>query len=185
MSVKEALDFDASSALLDEYEDMASAYVAMFKARPLSEKLCLVGALLAALTVLFPWTVTVSPAGVEDPHLGLLELGWLSAILAAAAVAVAWVRNFSRSLKIRPLHLVFVQLVLAAVGILWGLVAYVAALRLEPPPVNPRGVEPGPTYGLYLHLLAWAVTLAGGLLALRDAERVPPGWLPKPPEDDV
>ncbi len=167
--IREALDFDTSSQLMDDYDQLFHALWEGIRALPATDKVFLVGACLAAITALLPWRVEVSPAGVADDVYGLFDMGWLGLLLAAASIGLIWYRHSPSTPPRQARVLALVAVGLCAGGVLWSVVSLgVEASSGKVLIGNPYGVTPGAAYGVYLHLAAWTVAGIGALVSLKD-----------------
>ncbi len=140
-----------------------------FVGLPATEKVSAIGASLAALTVLFPWRIDVSPAGIADETIGLMGMGWVGLLLALSALGVSWYRLTQPGAADKVRTLALAGIGLCGAGLLWSVVSLAAAATGGTAMVgNPHGVTPGPGYGLFMHLVAWTVAGIGAVISLKD-----------------
>ncbi|MDF1564950.1 MAG: hypothetical protein P1V51_18045 [Deltaproteobacteria bacterium] len=167
--VRGALEFDTSSQMMDDYEAMARKLWESFMGLPATEKVSIIGASLAALTVLFPWRIDVSPAGVADETIGLVGMGWVGLLLAVAALGINWYRLTQPGAADKARTLALAVVGTCGAGLLWSVISLGAAASGGEVMVgNPHGVTPGPGYGLFMHLVAWTVAGIGAVVSLKD-----------------
>jgi len=162
-----ALEFDTSSQMLDDYGKLATDTWQRFLALPATEKVGVVGILLALVSVLLPWWTTVAPTGLADDHLGLEGIGLFSALLAVGGLGLVWYRLSTEPAAGRVL--VLAQVAVTGLGILCGVGSFISSLTLKAPTLNPHHIRPGPGIGVVFALAAWTVALIGAVVALKDA----------------
>jgi len=167
--------------MMKEYEDMLGSLWGAFQALPPPDKVGVGGALVAAIMVMFPWSVSLEATGMAKENIGLGGMGLIGLLLALASLGLTYFRLTQKKAQELPRELRLAQVGVAVAGLLWSLAALVSASGLEVTlPDNPYHVDPGPAYGLYFHLIAWVVAGIGAIVSLRDLPSGPSRRKPRP-----
>jgi hypothetical protein len=165
-SLRERLDFDTSSELMDDYDKFFREAWRRFVAAPVADKIVASGAILALVSVLMPWRIVLAQTGAPEERIGLALGGWLTLLLAIGCLGAGWLRLTKP--KANQMHFILAQLGTAGLGLIWtgiGLLGGLIAAASAPENIP---VTPGPAYGVFVCGIAWTVVLVGGLLGLKD-----------------
>jgi len=138
-----------------------------FKVLPLSDRIALTGALLAAATSILPWKQTAE----EGEVVGLLSLGFPFFLGALCCAGALFIRVRSAGPHLHPVIPWLAQLGAACFCVLWCFVFIKLssnAARVSDLGFNVSIPISRPVFGVYLGLFTGVITLTGTLLGLRE-----------------